>query len=106
MSERQTLIDRVTTRFALIRTANGYQTNVGATVKEWQTTALDENEIPAILIEDPIAKVRPDPQGPNSSKRTWATEITVKAVLQESAQNAVEARKAISDINKAVGVDQ
>jgi hypothetical protein len=106
MSDRQTLVDRILARFALITTGNGYQTNVGAKVREWQTTPLDENELSTILVRDPIASVRPDPNGPNSSKHTWAQQIIVDVVLPESGQNAVEARKAIADINKAVGVDQ
>jgi hypothetical protein len=103
---RQTLVDRILARFALITTAGGYQTNVGAVVREWQTTPLDEAEITTILVRDPVATALPDPNGPNSSKHSWAQQIIVDAVLQESAQNAVEARKTISDINKAVGVDQ
>ena len=105
-NDRQTLVDRILARFALITPGNGYQTNVGAKVKEWQTTPLDESELTTLLVRDTIASVRPDPNGPNSSKHTWAQQIIVDAVLQESAQNAVEARKTISDINKAVGVDQ
>jgi hypothetical protein len=105
-NERQTLVDRILARFALITVANGYQTNIGAKVKEWQTTPLDENELTTIMVHDPIAQIRTDPKGENSSKHTWATQIVVDAFLQEAAQNAVEARKAISDINKAVGVDQ
>src|SRR6266498_1390396 len=105
-NDRQTLVDRILARFALITTANGYQTNVGAKVKEWQTTPVDESDVTTLLVRDTIATVRPDPNGANSSKHTWTTQIIVDAVLQEAAQNAVEARKTISDINKAVGVDQ
>ncbi len=103
---RQTLVDRILARFAGITTAGGYQTNIGAKKKEWQTTPLDESESPAILVRDPVDVVRPDPNGPNSSKHTWAQQIIADAVLPESDQNAVEARKAISDIKKAVAVDQ
>ena len=105
-SERQTLVDRALARFATITVANGYQTNIGAKVKEWQTTPLDETELGSLLVRDTIASVRPDPNGPNSSKHTWSQQVIVDVVLQESAQSPVEARKTISDINKAVGVDQ
>lgn len=106
---RQTLVDRILLRFADIKTANGYLTNLGnTTVKEWQTTPLDESEVATgkLIVRDPIDTVQPDPNGANSSRRTWAQQIIVDAVLQESDQNAVMARKAISDIKKAVGVDQ
>lgn len=105
-NDRQTLVDRILARFALITTANGYLTNVGAKVREWQTTPLDETELTTLLVRDTIASVQPDPNGSNSSRRTWSQQIIVDAVLPETAQNAVEARKTISDINKAVGVDQ
>lgn len=106
---RQTLMDRLLARFALIKTADGYLTNLGSTtVKEWQTTALDESEVASgkILVRDPVDIAQPDPLGPNSSRRTWAQQVIVEAVLQETAQNAVMGRKAISDIKKAVAVDQ
>lgn len=106
MNDRQTLVDRILARFANIKTANGYQTNVGAKTKEWQTTPLDENELTTILVRDPIALRRTDPNGENSSKHTWATQIIVDLVFPETGQSPAEARKGISDINKAVGVDQ
>lgn len=105
-NDRQTLVDRILARFALITIAGGYLTDVGAKVKEWQTTPLDESELTTLLVRDPVALVQADENGPNSSKRTWSTQIIVDAVLPESGQNATQARKTISDINKAVGVDQ
>ncbi len=106
MNDRQTLVDRILARFALVTVANGYLTNAGAKLREWQTTPLDESELTTLLVRDTVATVQPDPNGPNSSRHTWSQQIIVDAVLQESAQNAVEARKTISDINKAVRVDQ
>lgn len=105
MNDRQTLVTKILARLATITTGNGYQTNIGANVKEWQTTPLDDTEV-ATIVRDTTATAQPDPNGNNSSKRTWSQQILVDAVLQESGQNAVEARKAISDINKAIGLDQ
>lgn len=105
-NDRQTLVTAILARFALITTAGGYLTNVGAKVKEWQTTPLDETQLTTLLVRDPIATKLPDPNGPNSSRTLWSTQIIVDAVLPEGGQNAAEARKTISDINKAVGVDQ
>jgi len=105
----QTLVDRILARFALIKIADGYQTNLGLALKEWQTTPVDDTELtekPAILlVRDFVATRQPDKDGENSSRHTWKTQIVVDAVLQESAQSPVEGRKALSDLRKAVGVD-
>jgi hypothetical protein len=108
MNLRQSIVDAILARFATIAIASGYQTNLGANVKEWQTTALDETDVAsgALLVRDPVDTKREDPLGEASSRRTWELQIIVDAVLQESAQNAVQGRKAISDIKKAVAVDQ
>jgi hypothetical protein len=106
---RQAIITAIVARFTsgstAITLANGYQTNCGSKGKEWQTTPLDAAQMDAILVRDTIDKERSDPNGQLSSKHTWELEIVVDAVLAESGQNAAQARKAISDINKAVAVD-
>jgi len=105
MSKRQGIVTAANTRFAGIRTANGYQTNIGAIEREWQTTPLGENERTAVMVSDPVDTKLPDPIGPNSSRCLWALTLVIDAQLEESAQNAVEGRKAIDDIKKAIAVD-
>ena len=108
-NKRQDLVDAVNARFTTGATAitasNGYRTNIGAKGKEWQTTPLDAAQMDAILVRDQINRRRPDPNGENSSKHTWALLMIVDAVLSETGQNAVQARKAIADIKQAVAVD-
>jgi hypothetical protein len=109
MSTRQQIVDaqiaRFTTGATAITTANGYATNIGSKGKEWQTTPLDEAQMDAILVRDTIDRERNDPNGQNSSRHTWELEMIVDAVLVETGQNAVQARRAIADIKKAVAVD-
>lgn len=106
MSLRQQLVDAVLARFALITTANSYQTNIGANLEEWRTTPLGENETNFLNVRDTEDVIQPDPQGPNSGKRTWALLISAEAVMAETGQNAQHARKAIADIKKAIAIDQ
>lgn len=103
--KRQAIVTAIKTRFATITIVNGFRTNIGAIQKEWQTTALDASEKPAHMVHDPADVIRPDPNGANSSRRTWALEIHVATVLQETSQTAAEARKSISDIKDAVRSD-
>jgi hypothetical protein len=102
---RQALVTAIKARFATITIANGYRTNIGLIQKEWQTTHLDESERPAHMVHDPVDTRQPDPNGENSSRKRWALQIVAEAVLNESAQNLTEARKAISDFKQAVAVD-
>src|SRR5688500_19999684 len=105
MANRQALIDAVKTRAATITIANGYQTNIGSKVKEWQTTALESADLPGLVIQDPLESTIVGEDGENSGLYRRELEIIFDAVLQESAQNAVEARKAIADVIKMIGVD-
>lgn len=108
-SNRQSIVDAIIARFTTgataITVANGYQTNIGAKGKEWQTTPLDASQLDAILVRDQIDKERPDANGQNSSRHTWELEIIIDAVLSETGQNAAQGRKALADIKRAIAVD-
>lgn len=51
-SRWQQISDAINTRFAGIRIANGYQTNLGASVSVWPTTPLESVETEALRIRD------------------------------------------------------
>lgn len=102
-SRRQSIVDAIKARFAGITSANGYQTDVGAHVKEWQVTALEGEELPAAIISDPREKALIDNK--NSGSFTRQLTIIVSMVFDESTITPEEARKALADANKAIGVD-
>jgi hypothetical protein len=104
-NKRQSLFDAVKTRAATITTANGYQTNIGQHVKEWQTTPLEAADLPAVCVSDSIENAIVPEAGENAGLYRRELEITFDAVLAESAQNAQSARKAIEDLINMIAVD-
>lgn len=52
MSIRQSIIDAVRTRLGTIRTANGYGTDIGTNVLEWQTAPVPSGDLPAVSFRD------------------------------------------------------
>jgi hypothetical protein len=105
-NKRQTLFSAVLTRAATITVANGYGTNIGSHVKEWQTTPLESVDLPAVLVSDSTENTLVPEVGETAGLYRRELEITFDAVLAESGQNATEARKAIADIIAMIGVDQ
>lgn len=99
---RRELIDEQKTRFATITTANGFNFTV-KTVREWQTTGIDDVLLPAIFIFDYDDTKRPD--DPNSGTNTWDLNMTVDFLLNEAAQTSENADKAIEDFIRAVRTD-
>jgi len=99
---RRELVDEQKTRFATITTANGYNFTV-KTVAEFQTTPVEDAQLPAIFIFDYDDTKRPD--DPNSGTNTWDLNMTVDFLLNEAAQTSENADKAIEDFIRAVRVD-
>jgi hypothetical protein len=102
-SIRQQLIDKVKTRFAGITTAGGYATNIGSHQFEWLMTPLESSDLPAHIIRDEVEDTTITEK--NAGHLSRSLKITVDLVLAESDATAANARKAIADVIKAVGVD-
>lgn len=93
---------------ATITTANGYTSNVGQKVTEWQTTPVEMGERPCILLSDPQETNLGPPDGgnKNSAHRTFGIEFEVMLLLAEVNQTAEKARQAEADVINAIGTDQ
>jgi len=104
-TKRQSLFDAVLTRAATITIANGYATNIGSHVKEWQTTPLEPADLDALCVSDANENTIVGQEGENAGLYRRELEITFDAVLAENGQNAQTARKAIGDLIKMIGVD-
>ncbi|HEX8773258.1 MAG TPA: hypothetical protein VF735_06595 [Pyrinomonadaceae bacterium] len=103
MSRRQQIIDAMKTRFSAITTAGGYATNIGNQVHEWRTTEIPADGLPAQSLRDPVDEVTlPDK---DSLMHRHHLNVILDLVIQESAEQATEARKALADVVKAIGVD-
>lgn len=105
--KRQQIVDAVKARFALITTANGYQTDIGLKQTEWNPgpKGADEeaDELPGHDIRDEVETT--PVKDKNSGTYDRELEIVVIAELREPGPGATLARKALEDMIKAVGVD-
>ena len=106
--KRQQIVDKVKERFALIRVANGYQTDIGLKQTEWNPGPKgadpEADELPGHDIRDEVE--RTVIQNKNSGVYERQLEVTVIAEVREEGPGATLARRALEDMIKAVGVDQ
>ena len=98
--KRQQLIDALDARLKIIKTANGYLTNLGNNVFEWRVTNLNSIEFPACIYRD-VSNTKQD--GAIGSFR-WALNIEIQLVT-DGETSAAEVRKLIADVYKAIGTD-
>ncbi len=103
MSKRQDIVNAVKARMLLIRTANGYATEIGADQSEWNVTGKSPQELPSHEVRDAVEEAKVEK--PNAGLYERHLEITVIAELFEDAAGATNARLALADIIKAVGTD-
>lgn len=100
-TKRQRIFAAVVAQMRTIRTANGYQTDAGALVEEWQTH-FDEAELPAISVFDMPESSETPHRG--SVMATHMLPIQVR-IFTRSNTPATELRKMIGDVLTAVGKD-
>jgi hypothetical protein len=100
-SVRQQLVNAVKTRFAAIRIANGYATEIGAWQYEWKTTPFAAEEMPGHAIEDLADEIKQGMVQRHEHKLTLRAVAAIAAGPDTSAQ----LREAVADFHKAIGVD-
>ncbi len=105
-NRRQKLVDALRVRFEAITPANDYETEVGNSVHEWRSEKLSEDDdalMPALLFRDDLVET----PLPDKNTGSWKhlLRVTVDIVIGEDAEQATEARKALADVVKAIGVD-
>jgi hypothetical protein len=108
MSKRQDIVTAVMARMATITTGNGYASNVGQKVFEWQLKPVNASDLPCILVSDPAENNLGPGEGStrNSGYRSFGLDFEVSLLLAETNATAAKARAAISDVIKAIGTDQ
>lgn len=105
-SRRQQIVDAVKARFETISIANGYETDIGATVALWRDTINvrpADTDLPLLNILDRSC------QSSNSSFaiRKQEHRLTIEVELW-TASSTVDTtiRKMLADLAKAIGVDR
>lgn len=103
MSKRQRIFDLVIERMEAISTANGYETDLGTSVEDWQTN-WDDEQLPALSVCDLVAEI-----GFVNSETEAPTQF-VKLPIQfrifaKSDTLPADLRKMCADVIRAVGAD-
>jgi hypothetical protein len=105
--KRQQIVNAVKGRFALITTANGYQTDIGLKQTEWNPGPKgadpEADELPGHDIRDEVETTAVKDKNAGTYDREL--EIVVIAELREADASPTLARKALEDMIKAVSVD-
>lgn len=103
-SRLQRLINVVKRRFQDIRIANGYQTDLGLRVHLWRDTdnvPFEDPELPALNFRDRSADTEQRVSGIHDHDITFEVEVLTNKFTVDH-----EARKLLSDVIQAIGVDR
>lgn len=107
-SIRQRILTALDTRLKTIRTSAGYETELGLNVYEWRVIDLQEMELPGLIWKDyavgaaePVTMIMGDE---SLTEQIMDIDITIK--VQDGQDTASTIRKAIADVQKAIGTDE
>lgn len=100
-TKRQRIFDAVVARMETILTANGYQTDIGANVSEWESR-FDEEELPALSVCDLPDEVSKDSIHSRGSKHRLLMQVRI---FTSKGTKAADLRRMIGDVVRAVGQD-
>lgn len=99
-SIRQQIISALDTRLKAILVTGGYETNIGSNVFDWKANSLEEEDLPALIYKDISVETNID------SLASFAHRMTVQViVVAQNSTPMTEIRKAMADVDKAIGVD-
>jgi hypothetical protein len=99
---RQKLVDAVVARMREIRIANGYQTDIGATVEDWRTH-FEQDELPAIGVYDLTQTTEKTDKEQKRTPNTLPVQIRIFAA---SNTLVTDLRVMIGDVLAAIKKDQ
>lgn len=102
-SIRQKITDAVSARLALIKTVNGYETDLGLKVFEWRVAEIPESDLPAAVYRD-IGCDTSDSEGSSMGYHLHSLNMEIELFASGSTSPATM-RKMIADVFKAIGVD-
>lgn len=101
-SVRQQIVDALDTLFKRLLRTIGYETNLGANVFWWRATPLQLSELNAILAEDTVEQTVAA-IGEHLHTLTINLELWLRPASRTDAGE--EARQAVADLYRAIGID-
>ncbi len=111
-SKRQRIVDAIKTRMATILIANGYATNLGQNVREWESW-IQQEDIPVAgvlsVCDMPSTAAAPEQQRSErviTGVTIWMMPVQFRVFLLRNASTHANIRTAIKDINRAIRQDR
>lgn len=101
MSTRQDIVDAVTTRLKTIQKSGGYNTDLGYNVYEWRPGALEQSELPSVIVRDLGAEAMDGAIG----QFRWSCMIECTITAADGTDTMQTMRWAIEDVYTAIGTD-
>ena len=103
MSMRQDIVTALVSGLGDIRTANGYDTDCGAKVKEWEKFSDPAKDADALHVRDVSCSPRdPDEENDNTEELHFKGLKLQIIVLRSGGETAAELRKAVADVYKRI----
>lgn len=103
MSVRQEIVTAVVNSLGTIKKVNGYETDCGAKVKEWEKFSDPVKDAETLHVRDAACSPRdPDEEDDNTEEQHYKGLKLNIIVLRSGGDTASELRTAVSDIYKAI----
>ena len=102
MTIREQIIANIKTGFEGILITGGYNLDLGNNINIWKATIFEKDSLPGTNIRD-LKNVKKE--GGPIGKFRWALQIEAEVFLASGANSVTDARKAISDILRCVGLN-
>ena len=103
-AKRQRIIDAIVTRMQGITVLNGYKTDLGNRVGDWETN-WDERDLPALSVCD-MVQTEELMHGSQDARQQINTLPVILKIFARSTTTAKDLRNMIADIYQAIRVDK
>lgn len=102
-SKRQKLVDAIVARMQTILTINGYATNIGQTVADWNVH-WQQAELPAISVCDLPANPADSSQDGKLDRTIWLMPVQIRIYAVKDADPS-NVREMVKDVQRAIRQD-
>jgi hypothetical protein len=102
-SKRQQIIDAIIARMQGISIANGYGSDLGASVHDFETN-FDDEDLPALSICDTVTENSLINDQPTATNQIDKMPVQLR-IFCKSGTRAAQLRTMISDVNRAIKID-
>ncbi len=102
-SKRQKIVDAIVARMETILTTNGYSTNIGGRVKDWETN-WDQKELPAVSVCDLPANAADTSQDGRLDRTIWLMPVQIR-IHAAQGETPANVREMVKDVQKAIRTD-